>query len=71
MIPAKSRHGDAAEIGPVDDNADVVATPVHHPAAAVIPEEEEHDDEDSPATPTLADWEISEVRCGCGCIWCI
>lgn len=50
--------------GPIDDDAAVVATPVHHSAAAIIPEEEQGGDEDSPATPTLADWEISEVRCG-------
>lgn len=62
--PVESGHGDAGEADPVNDNAAVVATPVHHPA--VVPEEELDGDEDSPATPTLADWEISEVRCGAG-----
>ena len=77
VVPAESGHGGAAETGAVDDTAAVVATPVHHPASAVVPEEELDGDEDSPATPTLADWEISEVRCGCEwilrtliTIWC-
>lgn len=70
MSPAESGRGGAAETGPVDDNAAVVATPVHHPSSAVVPEEELDGDEDLPATPMLADWEISEVRCRCECMLC-
>lgn len=65
------RDGESAPVGTgghdIIAEGVVVATPTR-PRIAVVPERPASD-VDSPATPTLAEWEISEVRCALFCPW--